>query len=160
MKRTTGLYGTSCLTQYCGAPIGLRVLIFCKKIYSVFKIILSGKNYDFEWRKVEKWQGKIQFPDTEVTMCNRQRESIGKGGCTLRKKSTSEHLFWCFRLSQIEDSIEYLEGPNSTWKDHDRNLGVQMVLYLWQPGAPKKVLWSTFFLRVYSTDVIILLPTF
>ena len=28
-----------------------------------------------------------------------------------KKKSTSEHLFWCFRLSQIEDSIQYLEGP-------------------------------------------------
>ena len=34
-----------------------------------------------------------------------------------KKKSTSEHLFWCFRLSQIEDSIQFLEGPNSTWKD-------------------------------------------
>ena len=43
-----------------------------------------------------------------------------------KKKSTSEHLFWCIRLSQIEDSIEYMEGPNSNWKDHDRNLGVQM----------------------------------
>ena len=43
-----------------------------------------------------------------------------------KKKSTSEHLFWCFRLSQIEDSIHYLEGPNSSWKDLDRNLGVQM----------------------------------
>ena len=43
-----------------------------------------------------------------------------------KKKSTSEHLFWCSRLSQKEDSIQYLEGPNSTWKDHDRNLGVQL----------------------------------
>ena len=43
-----------------------------------------------------------------------------------KKKSTSEHLFWCFRLSQIEDSIQYLEGPNSTWKDHDSNLGVRL----------------------------------
>ena len=43
-----------------------------------------------------------------------------------KKKSTSEHLIWCFRLSQIEDSIQYLEGPNSTWKEHDRNFGVQM----------------------------------
>ena len=23
-----------------------------------------------------------------------------------KKKSTSEHLFWCFRLSQMEDSIQ------------------------------------------------------
>ena len=30
---------------------------------------------------------------------------------TLRKKIILEHLFWCFRLSQIEDSIQYLEGP-------------------------------------------------
>ena len=51
-----------------------------------------------------------------------------------KKKNTSEHLFWCFRLSQIEDSIQYLEGTNSTWKDHDKNLGVQMVL----PGT----IWS------------------
>ena len=28
-----------------------------------------------------------------------------------KKKSTSEHLFWCFRLSQIEDSIEYQMDP-------------------------------------------------
>ena len=28
-----------------------------------------------------------------------------------KKKSTSEHLFWCFGWSQIEDSIEYLDGP-------------------------------------------------
>ena len=50
------------------------------------------------------------------------------------KKSTSEHLFWCFRLSQIEECIQYLEGPNSAWKDHDRQ------------HYEKKVLASTFFL--------------
>ena len=77
-----------------------------------------------------------------------------------KKKSTSEHpFFWCFRLSQILDSIQYLEGPNSTWKDHNRNLGVHLdlnipiivlsgtiwsfqvlnrVQYLRQPKAPKK----------------------
>ena len=37
-----------------------------------------------------------------------------------------EHHFWYFRLSQIEDSIQYLQGTNSTWKDHDRNLGVHL----------------------------------
>ena len=41
-----------------------------------------------------------------------------------KKKSTSEYLFWCVRLSQIKDSIQYLEGPNSTWKDHFMKLGV------------------------------------
>ena len=45
-----------------------------------------------------------------------------------QKKSTSEHLFWCFRMSQIEYSIQYLEEPNSTWKDHDRDLEVQVVI--------------------------------
>ena len=30
-----------------------------------------------------------------------------------KKKSTSEDLFCCSRLSQIDDPIEYLEGPNS-----------------------------------------------
>ena len=31
-----------------------------------------------------------------------------------KKKSTSEHLFWCFRLSQIEDSIEYPSSQRHT----------------------------------------------
>ena len=47
---------------------------------------------------------------------------------TLRKKVLQSTFFWCSRLSQIEDSIQYLEGPNSTWKDHVRNLGVRLVL--------------------------------
>ena len=54
-----------------------------------------------------------------LTMPNGPFEQVSY---TLRKKSTSEDLFWCFRLSQIEVSILYLEGPNSTWKDHDRNI--------------------------------------
>ena len=94
-------------------------------------------------------------------------------GLHSKKKSTSKHLLWCFRLSQIENSIQYLEGPkwylegpNGILKDHDRHLGVRLVpkmpimvlpdtiwsfqvlnrvLYLWQSEAPKKVLWSTFF---------------
>ena len=60
--------------------------------------------------------------------CNKEEMYFLILPCNLvhsKKKSTSEHLFWCFRLSQIEYSIQYLEGPNSTWKDHDRNLWVQ-----------------------------------
>ena len=53
-----------------------------------------------------------------------------------KKKSTSEHLFWCFRLSQIENSIQYKEVPNGIWKDHDRHIGVPLA----QSEAPKKVL--------------------
>ena len=33
-----------------------------------------------------------------------------------KNKSTSEHLFWSFRLSQIEGPILYLEGPNGILK--------------------------------------------
>ena len=90
-----------------------------------------------------------------------------------KKKSTSEHLFWCFRLSQIEDSIQYLEGPNSTWKDLDRNLGVRLDTVLIPPGPQdsyqgpsrywiessicgnlkhKKGALKYFFLRVCGTD--------
>ena len=43
-----------------------------------------------------------------------------------QKQSTPKYLFWCFRLSQIEDTSQYLEGQNSTWKNHDRNIGVQI----------------------------------
>ena len=77
---------------------------------------------------------------------------------TLRKKF--------LRLSQIEHSTQYLEGPNSTWviwKDHlDPKIPIMVlpgtiwsfqvlnrVLYLWQHEAPKKVLWSTFFLGAW-----------
>ena len=42
--------------------------------------------------------------------------------CTLRKKEFPSSFFWCFSLSQIGGSSQYLEGPNSTWKDHDRNI--------------------------------------
>ena len=45
---------------------------------------------------------------------------------TLRKKVLPSTYFWCFSLSQKEDSIQYLEGPNGIWKHHDRQIGVQM----------------------------------
>ena len=79
---------------------------------------------------------------------------------------TFKHLFWCSCLSQIGDSIQYLEGQISIWKTMIGILGsigpqlgvlpgtiwsfrmLISVLYLWQAEAPKKVLGSTFFLRV------------
>ena len=57
---------------------------------------------------------------------------------TLRTKVLQSTYFWCLSLAQIEDSIQYLEGPNSTWKDHDRNLGVRM-----DPKIPVMVLPDT-----------------
>ena len=45
---------------------------------------------------------------------------------TLSKKGTSKHLFLYFSWPQIGDSSQLLEGPNSTWKDQDRNIWVQM----------------------------------
>ena len=42
--------------------------------------------------------------------------------CTLWEKKYHKAHFWCFRLSQIKDSIQYLEGPNCTWTVHDRNI--------------------------------------
>ena len=55
-----------------------------------------------------------------------------------KKKGTSEHLFLWFRLSKIEDSIQYPGGSNSTWKDHDRNIFVLM-----DPKIPIMVLPGT-----------------
>ena len=62
------------------------------------------------------------------------------------KKSTSKHIFWCFGLSQIEYSIQYLEGPNSTWKDHDRHIGVHLPIIvlpdtIWSFQVLKRVLY-------------------
>ena len=74
----------------------------------------------FEWQKFDRCRSSIRIEYEAVT------------SCTLRKKKYFRAPFWCFRLSQIEDSIQYLEGPNGTWKDHERNLGVHLnrVLYL------------------------------
>ena len=36
---------------------------------------------------------------------------LNPSGIISNKKSTSKHLFWCFRLSQMETSIQCLEGP-------------------------------------------------
>ena len=44
---------------------------------------------------------------------------------TLRKKVLPSTYFWCFSLSQTEDSIQYLEGPNGIWKHHDRHIGAK-----------------------------------
>ena len=41
---------------------------------------------------------------------------------TLKTKSTSIHLFWCFGLSQIGDSCQFLEGQISTWNDRNMNI--------------------------------------
>ena len=42
--------------------------------------------------------------------------------CTLWEKKYHKAHFRCFRLSQIKDSIQYLEGPNCTWAVHDKNI--------------------------------------
>ena len=70
------------------------------------------------------WKGQKIDKQFSVTL---SELNWSQQNTTPKEKSTSEHLFWCFRLSQIEDSIQYLEGPNSTWKDHDMNLGVQII---------------------------------
>ena len=57
---------------------------------------------------------------------------------TLRKKVIQSTFFWCFRLSQIEDSIQYQEGPNGICKDHDRRIGVYR-----DPNMPVMVLPDT-----------------
>ena len=63
-----------------------------------------------------------------------------------KKKSTSEHFFWCFSLSQIEDSIQYLEGPNSPDGPQDSYHGPSRY-YLVLPGIEQSPLfvttWST-----------------
>ena len=59
-----------------------------------------------------------------------------------KKKSTFKRLVWYFRLSQVEDSIQYLEGPNGIWKDHDRHIGVQRDQM--DPNRPVMVLPDTF----------------
>ena len=81
-----------------------------------------------------------------------------------KKKVLQSTFFWCFRLSQLEDSIQYLEGPNSTWKENDRNIfcpsgppnsyhgssryylvlldAGMSPLYLWQAKALRKGAWK------------------
>ena len=48
--------------------------------------------------------------------------------CTLFGKNEKclQEPFLCLSLSQIRDVGQYVEGPNSTWKDQNRNIGVQV----------------------------------
>ena len=52
-----------------------------------------------------------------------------------KKQKYFQALFWCFSLSQVSDPSQYLEGPNSIWKDHE----------YWDPDGQKifvHVSWS------------------
>ena len=40
------------------------------------------------------------------------------------EKKILSSTFWSFSFSEIEDSSQYLEETNSTWKDHDRNIAI------------------------------------
>ena len=125
--------------------------------------------------------GRIDWYSRQLEQAD-QAAGAGKSGLWIRlldkavhskEKSSFRHLFWCLSLSRIGDSIQYLEGPNGTWKDYDRNLEVQVdpkipimilpgtiwsfqvlnrVQYLRQPKAPKKKRCSEvlFFLRMYD----------
>ena len=58
-----------------------------------------------------------------------EKESLGN--CSRlawhsKNKNASKHLFWCFGLSQIRDSCQYLEGPISTWGHNDWYTRVQV----------------------------------
>ena len=99
MKETTGLYGTSGLTQYCGAAFGLWVLIFCKQMQSCFQTILSGKNYDSERKRQEKWQGKNLFPDL--------KSKPERGGST-RQINEGVELVYILLYIQFGNPIEKL----------------------------------------------------
>ena len=54
---------------------------------------------------------------------------------TLGKKALQSTFFGASSCHKIEDSIQYLEGPNRTWKDPDRNLGVHL-------GGTIYLIWS------------------
>ena len=68
----------------------------------------------------------------------------------LRTKTSSKDLFWCFRLSQIGTPCRYLEGPISTLKNHDRNIGVQMDQYSYR-GSSIIECWCGGFLNLFSS---------
>ena len=94
--------------------------------------------------------------------------SLSYGGCNSigrlhsMKKKYLQVTFRCFSFSQLGNLCQCLEGPISTLKDYNRNIGVQKetvipimlptepsgtltpVPYLRQAGAPKKVLERTF----------------
>ena len=44
---------------------------------------------------------------------------------TLLEKKYFRRPVLVLQVVTKEESIQYLEEPNTTWKDHDRNLGVQ-----------------------------------
>ena len=56
-------------------------------------------------------------------------------GCFIELHSMNKKYFqapfWCFSLSKIGDSSQYLEGPVSAWKDQERN-----ILFQQDPNIP------------------------
>ena len=71
---------------------------------------------------------------------------------TLRKKKVlPSTFFWCFVLSQIEDSSQYLEGPNSIWKDCERNIrSICKFLKIFSWTLPRSGIWLIKGLEVYD----------
>ena len=69
-----------------------------------YSVVISHWNYFHVEPNYQKNDYNLyaQFP---------RHASFLQGSLHSKKKNTSEHLFWCFRLSQIEDSIYYLEDP-------------------------------------------------
>ena len=51
-------------------------------------------------------------------------------------------------LVHLDPKIPIMVLPGTIWSFQVLN----KVFYLWQPEAPKKVLWSTFFLRVWANN--------
>ena len=63
------------------------------------------------------WPEKKNFPERTA-----KKFPVDELLCTLRTKSSSKHQFWCSSLSQIGHLYWCLEGPNSTWRNHRRNI--------------------------------------
>ena len=58
-----------------------------------------------------------------ITKLQCGRFSCGKyHKVTPKKKKYFKAPYCSFSLSQTQDSIQYLEGPNGIWKDHDRHI--------------------------------------
>ena len=95
----------------------LQTSIFCMEDAYILRV--GDLIYHFTLHRPTQWTCIFSISVVNVDMNNVWSQSY-----TLRRKSTSKRLFGASAYYKQETQQEYLEGPISTWKDHDRNISV------------------------------------
>ena len=114
-KRTRGK--STSLNEANWAKLSFKFFLFL--MFKSFGFFFNFQPFvrfeSINWAKESKETNKIY---TQAALCASRCHSALwelRPVYTLRKTVLPSTYFWCFRLSQIEDSGQYLNGPNAQW---------------------------------------------